>query len=60
MGSCKDIKFLYLNARSIVNKMDEFRVAVDGLCPDVIGVTESWASERILDQELAVDGLCMF
>ena len=37
----------------IVNKLDEFRVVVDGLGPDVIGVTESWASSKILDQELA-------
>ena len=60
IGSCKDIKFLYLNARSIVNKLDEFRVVVDGLGPDVIGVTESWASSKILDQELAVTGYVCF
>ena len=37
-----ELKCLYLNARSIVNKWDEFVVTVELLKPDIIGVTESW------------------
>jgi len=40
------MKCLYLNARSIVNKLDEFFVTVEEMNPDVIGITESWATSR--------------
>ena len=45
-----------LNARSIMNKMDEFVVLMDVLRPDVMGVTESWASAEVEDAELSISG----
>ena len=60
MGSCKDIKFLYLNARSIINKMDEFRVTVDGLNPDVIGITRILGFRRNFGSGVSCNWLYMF
>ena len=53
-------KVLYLNARSLINKLDMFRATVDATNPDVIGVTERWANEEVLDSELGIDGYVMF
>jgi len=49
-----------VNARSIINKIDYMRAEVKVLEPDIIGVTESWADERIADEEIAIDGYEMF
>ena len=49
-----------LNARSIINKIDLFKTCVYDLQPDIIGVTESWASESIFDSELHIDGYHYF
>ena len=49
-----------MNARSIINKIDYMRAKVKVLEPDIIGVTESWADERIADEEIAIDGYEMF
>ena len=46
----------YVNARSIMNKFEQFETYVYDLNPDIIGVTESWTSSRILDSELIIDG----
>jgi len=39
------LKCLYTNARSVINKMDEFAANVSELQSDIglIGITESWA-----------------
>ena len=49
-----------LNARSIMNKMDEFMVLMDVLRPDVVGITESWALMEVDGAELAVSGYELF
>lgn len=49
-----------LNARSIINKIDLFKTCVYDLQPDIIGVTESWASDSIFDSELHIDGYHYF
>ena len=49
-----------LNARSIVNKMDEFTVLMDVLRPDVVGITESWATADVDGAELGINGYVMF
>jgi len=50
------LKCLYTNARSVINKMDEFVANVAKLQPDIIGITESWANDKILDAELSLNG----
>lgn len=49
-----------MNARSLINKFDSFQAVVNVLCPDVIGITESWATQGILDAELQLIGYDMF
>ena len=50
----------YINARNIVNKLDQFEAWAYDLNPDIIGVTESWTGNHILDSELALDGYDLF
>ena len=51
---------LYLNARSIVNKIDDLFALIESWDPDVIGICESWANASILDSELSVAGYDLF
>ena len=37
-------KCISLNARSIVNEMDELKRSVEEVEPDVIGITETWTT----------------
>ena len=55
-----NLKCLYLNARSIINKFHLFEAWINSIKPDVIGVTETWANEDILDSELSLDGYDIF
>jgi len=43
------ISFLYLNAQSIVKKIDELACIADEEKPDFILVTESWCNSSISD-----------
>ena len=49
-----------LNARSIVNKINELNIMVEGIDPHIIGLTESWANTDITDAELRMTGYVMF
>ena len=51
---------MYLNARSIVNKIDSLAVIVSDLKPDIIGLTESWATDNITDAEISIPGYTLF
>ena len=51
---------MYMNARSLIGKFDLFTAWVLNYSPDVIGVTETWATDDILDSELALVGYDMF
>ena len=55
-----ELKFLYLNARSVMNKLDELAVVVEACNPDVVGITESWATGEIMDSELSMEGYVLF
>ena len=44
----------------MINKLDTFRATVESIKPDIIGVTESWANNEVLDSELGVEGYVMF
>ena len=54
------ISCLYLNARSLIGKSDLFSTWVQHFVPDVIGITETWATVDIFDSELALPGYDMF
>ena len=55
-----DLLCVYLNARSLINKLEYFESWISALNPDIIGVTESWANSNILDSELMLPGYDMF
>ena len=55
-----EIKCVYLNARSIINKKNELDIMVDEMKPHTIGITESWANNAITDAELGLEGYVMF
>ena len=54
------LKCIYINARSIINKLDELQATVAALNPDIVGITESWAHKNILDGELSIPGFDLF
>ena len=45
-----------MNARSIVNKIDELRAETFRIKPDLIAVTESWTHDNITNAFLNIDG----
>ena len=58
--SNNELKCVYLNARSIVNKKSELDIMVADIDPHVIGIIESWANKDIVDTELALTRYVMF
>jgi len=44
----------------IISKFYLFEAWISNIRPDIIGVTESWASGDILDSELSLDGYNLF
>ena len=53
------IKIMLINARSLINKVDIFKIRVNLDKPDVVGVTETWAHKDISNSELQLDGYNM-
>ena len=43
---------MYVNARSIINKLLDFQAVIASENPDVVGITESWSHSDISDSEL--------
>ena len=59
-ASLSGLKCVYLNARSIVSKMDELRRMADDTKPDIIGITETWTKPDMGDAEFGLAGYKMF
>jgi len=57
-GNGEKLTCFYANANSVVGKMTELRLRVQGY--DVIGIVETWATNSINDAELAIEGYNMF
>ncbi len=53
-------KCVCLNARSIVNKINQLNIMVEDIDPDIIGITESWATTDVSDAELGLTGYVIF
>jgi len=51
---------LYLNAQSLINKCDSLAAVVCDIKPDVIGVTESWATVIIMDADISLPAYTLF
>ena len=52
----KVVNILYTNAQSIVNKIDELKIHVSELKPDIILICEAWTHEEITNAYLHIDG----
>lgn len=50
------MKILYLNAQSILSKINDLRVTVCDLKPDIILITESWCNKNINNSVIKVNG----
>ena len=50
----------YTNANSIMNKGGEFEAEVDMWKPKIIGITESWCEESVLDSEISLPDFTLF
>jgi len=55
-GRFNKFKCLYLNARSLVNKIMELELLVRSENIDIIGITETWLNSNILDSEMSIEG----
>jgi hypothetical protein len=51
-----DSQFLFLNAQSIVRKIDELAYTVEDLKPDIVLITESWYNDEVTNGLLTVPG----
>nr|VZH92783.1 unnamed protein product [Spirometra erinaceieuropaei] len=50
------LRCLYTNAQSLISKLDELKLCLVELSPDVLAVTETWLSGTISDNEVALPG----
>ena len=51
---------IYLNARSIINKMDSLRAVVADINQGIIGIIRSCADDKVTDSELTLAGYDLF
>ena len=56
----RKLRIICMNARSILNKIDELRVVVQDCRPDIIGITESWCHSSITNAELEILGYQLY
>ncbi len=56
----KDISVLYTNARSLIPKRDELIAYIDVEKPDVVAITETWATSDHLMTEFSVPRYVIF
>lgn len=54
------LECICFNARSLLPKMDSFRCTVEIFKPDVIGITESWTTDEISNEELNITGYDLY
>lgn len=52
----KTLKLLYLNAQSVVSKINELKITVCDLQPDIVLITESWCNKNISNSVIKLDG----
>ncbi|XP_061190195.1 uncharacterized protein LOC133198054 [Saccostrea echinata] len=57
---CKDIKFLFNNARSLHKHYLDMKSEPSVLAADVIGIAESWLCELDSDEYFTLEGFTMF
>ena len=58
-GGQEEIKVMFMNAQSVVSKMDELRAIVAMEEPGLVAVTEAWTHDEIGDAYLKLEGYDM-
>ncbi len=56
----KGIKILHLNARSLVNKINEMRIICNKSMPDLLCISESWLNSGHEDIEFRITGYDLY
>lgn len=51
---------MYLNARSIVGKIDDLTLTVGEISPDIIFITETWLSSDVSDAHLSLEDFVVY
>ena len=51
---------IYFNARSVVNKLSELELYLKEETPEIVGISETWLKEDILDREITFEGYRLF
>nr|VZI10689.1 unnamed protein product [Spirometra erinaceieuropaei] len=54
------LTFFYTNVQSILPKLDELKIHICDLSPDIVSLTETWLSENVDDRELRLPGFQLF
>ena len=52
--------YVCVNARGIVNKIDDLQALISVENPDIFGITESWTHEGILDADCLLMAILSF
>ena len=60
--SCSENKLrcIYMNARSIVNKIKELKIMIEEENVDIISITETWLNDNVTDDEVSINGYTLF
>lgn len=51
---------MYLNSRSIVNKIDDLTIVIGDISPDIILIAETWLSSDVSDAHLSLDEFVIY
>nr|VZI44566.1 unnamed protein product [Spirometra erinaceieuropaei] len=54
------LTFFYTNVQIILPKLDELKIRICDLSPDIVSLTETWLSENVDDRELMLPGFQLF
>ena len=57
VGKSNNIKCVYFNARSIVNKRSELELLIRGENVDIVGISETWLFNDISDNEISFNAI---
>ena len=52
----KTLKLLYMNAQSVISKINELKITVCDLQPDIVLITESWCNKNINNSVIKLCG----
>nr|VZI50532.1 unnamed protein product [Spirometra erinaceieuropaei] len=54
------LTFFYTKVQSILPKLDELKIHICDLFPDIVSLTETWLSKNVDDRELMLPGFQLF